>query len=132
MKTKSYRNSKTTGRGYLKPVGSGWEVGFVYGTKPLFVGNFVHSKEANTWFGLMNREIRTFTRKYTVTNRVSTTWYTHFLSSQLYKKYYLYLDRLLARHNRNWNKAVNRDLRTYRRLSRQTRGTERTVFLRAA
>lgn len=132
MKTRTYRNGTTTCRSYLKNVGNGWEVGFTYAGKPLFVGNFIHSTEANQWYGVMNAEIRTFTKKYKVGPGCPKSWYFHFVKSHLYDKYYHFLGRKFTGYTKNYRRAVSQSQRTYRRMARRWTPTERTHFLKAA
>ncbi len=130
MKTKQYRSGKYTFRSYLKNVGEGFEVGFYFGHDPIFVGNFIHSKEANQWFGIMNRQIRQFSKKYTVGPKFPISWFTNFCKNHLYKCYYTYIDRLLARHNRTFETKFRKDVRKYNRMKRNW--SERRPFFKAA
>lgn len=132
MKTKLYRNKGLTGRANMKPCGNGFEVTFTLGGTPVFVGNFIHAKEANLWFGLLNREIRSFSRKYAVGTRFPATWYKHFIGNHLYKSYYTFLDRLFAKHTRTFGRAVSKDLRKFRQIKKAWAPRERTPFLKAA
>lgn len=132
MKTRNYRNGKFTARAYCKNAGYGWEVGFTVKGRPIFIGNFVHIAEANQWWNTMNREIRTFCKKYRVTPTFPRSSYLRFLSSHLHAKYYQFLDRVFATHTRTYNRAVTRDLRTFRRIARNTSTGPKQVFLKAA
>jgi len=133
MKTKAYRNGTLRCRGYLKDAGNGWEVGFLWGAKPIFLSNFTRSSEANRWFALMNREVKNFARRHKVAPRFPKTSYGKFLSSHLYNAYFAYLDRLFARHQRVYSRAVVREQRAYKTINRRApRGAQRQVFLRAA
>ena len=132
MRTKSYRHGKSMGKTYLKSVGEGWETGFIFEGKAVFVGNFVHVKEATEWFSMLNREIRTFSKKYTVGNRFPATWFKHFMKNHLYMSYYSYLDRVFTKHNKNFHQAVVRDIRKYQQLKRNWSSRERMPFIKAA
>jgi hypothetical protein len=133
MKTKAYRNGKLTARSYMKAVGNGFEVGFTYAGKTLFMGNFIHSSEATQWYGTMNREIRNFARRYKVAPRkTSATWYGTFLRSHLYTCYYRFCDRAFTRHTRTFQTAVNKNVRRFRQVTRHQVARERTPFLKAA
>lgn len=133
MKTKNYRNGTLTARAYCKPAGNGWEVGFVFGGKPVFCGNFVHQSEANAWWSLMNREIRAFSRKFKVTAKFPKATYGRFLAAHLYNKYYNFLDRLFTKHTRHYGRAFNAQNRAYRTWTRRTTGAgPRMPFLKAA
>ncbi len=132
MKTKVYRNKGVTGRATLKPCGNGFECAFTLNGNPVFVGNFIHAKEANLWWSLLNREIRMFSRKYSVGRTFPMSWYKHFISNHLYKTYYGFLDRLFTRYNRNFERAVTKDVRKYQRIRKQWHAKDRTPFLKAA
>lgn len=118
MKTKYYSNGQYKFRAYMKPVGEGYEVGFYSGKTPVFVGNFIHSKEATQWYAIMNRQIRQFSKRYTVGPKFPVNWYMHFAKNHLYKCYYGYLDRLFARYNREYDTAYKRDVRRYNRMKK--------------
>ena len=132
MKTKFYRSKGLTGRTYLKACGSGFETGFVLNGTPVFVGNFIHAKEATLWWNLLNREIRKFSKKYAVGTKFPLTWFRHFMAHHLYKTYYSFLDRLFARYSRSFERAVVKDMRKYQRIRKQWQASERTPFLKAA
>lgn len=133
MKTKNYRNGSLTARGYCKPAGNGWEVGFTFGGKPLFCSNFVKQSEANAWWSLMNREIRHFSNRYKVTEHFPKSTYGRFLASHLYYQYYQFLDRLFAKHSRQSKKTVTHQTKVYRLWNRKAAGTgPRKQFLKAA
>ena len=133
MKTKSFNfGAKTTGKTYFKAVGKGWETGFVFAGKPVFVGNFIHQKEALVWFGMLNKEVSKFSKKYGSTGKVPATWFAHFFGNHLYKSYYGFLDRLFAKYNRNYSKAVVQDLRRFSKLKSHNASMRRTPFSRAA
>lgn len=134
MKTKKYRYGTTTCVGYLKPVGTGYEVGFKFGSKPIFVGNFIKSTEANQWWSTMNREIRSFASRYKVTPKFSKTRYAQFLGSHLNAKYYAYVDRQLGKHVRTWKRAATKELTQFKRWSRTSSAAprERRPYLKAA
>lgn len=131
-RSKAYRYGKHFGRTYFKNAGGGWECGFVFDSRVVFIGNFIHSREAQLWFALMNREVRNFSRKYAVGQRCSAIWYAHFLRNHLYKCYYGFLDRLFARYRGDYQRAFTRDLRQYQRLRRDWRGSRLQPALRAA
>ena len=132
MKTKTYRNGTTTCRTYLKTVGNGWEVGFTFAGRNVFVGNFVHSAEATKWFGMMNREIRTFTARYKVGPGCPKSWYVHFVGKHLYNQYYHFVDKCSTKHTRTYKQAVTREQRKYTRMNTRWTTGEKKAFLRAA
>lgn len=112
--TKHYQFGPYTMKCYFKPVGSGFEVGLKYGTKTYFVGNFVHAAEAKKWWGLMNRSITTFGKKYWMNDETPFTWYCHFMTSHLYKTYYSFLDKLFSKYNRDFNREFNQNVRRFK------------------
>jgi hypothetical protein len=132
MKTKTYRNGSFSCKGYCRDAGNGWEVGFYYGKKLIFVGNFIHQSEATRWYRLMNREVRTFSRRYTVGRTYPKAWFAKFLGAQLYRTYYAFLNKCFAKYSREFSRATTQNQRTYKRMTRQWRGTSRTPFLKAA
>src|SRR5262245_25477410 len=119
MKTRTYRNGSMTCKSYIKSVGNGWEVGFTFAGKPLFVGNFIHSTEANQWYSVMNHEIRTFSHKYKVGPGCPKSWYFHFVKSHLYDRYYTFLERKFTTHTKTFRRALTTNQRTYKRLARK-------------
>jgi len=135
MKTKVYRNKNLVCRTYLKPVGSGWEAGFIFGGQPIFIGNFIHRPEAIRWFALMNREIRLISKRFAVGGHLPVAWARHLIKNHLYKTYYHFVDRLVVRHRGDFTRAVVRDLRQYKKIRRldARRGHVRRVpLLKAA
>jgi hypothetical protein len=131
MKTKVYRNKNLVCRTYLKPVGNGWEAGFVVGGTPIFLGNFIHKPEAIRWYAVMNREIRLISRKFALGREVPITWFRHLVKNHLYKTYYAFVDRLLVRHRGEFNRGLVRDLRQFKKIRRAEvrRGVTRRVPL---
>ena len=132
MKTRTFRNGRAACRSYLKPVGRGWEVGFFQGTKPLFIGNFIHRAEANQWYTRMNREIRTFSKRYKVGKTYPQTWYTKFLSGHLYNTYYKNINKFVNKHNRNAKRIFNQGQRKYNSLNRRWISRDKHPALKAA
>jgi hypothetical protein len=133
MTSRSYRNGNSTGKTYLKNVGEGFEVGFVLSGKTVFVGNFLHSWEARRWYTMLNSEIRNFSKEYQVGPGCSKSWFTHFLSSHLYSTYYHFLDKCFSQHSRKYQTAVNKDKKSYQKMSsRWNRTTQTSRFLKAA
>jgi hypothetical protein len=132
MKSKTYRYGKYSCKTYYKTVGNGFETGFVFGGKPVFVGNFIHANEAQRWFGIMNHEIRRFGRKYTVGHAFPAPWFMHFMKNHLYKFYYAYLDKLFARYNRDFHRAFTKDFKKYKQMKHRYWTHQKTPFLKAA
>lgn len=113
MTTKTYKWGKFTGKAYKKPAGNGWEVGFTTGTQAIFVGNFIHAKEATAWWTLMNQNLRKFSKRYAPTPTTPTAWYRKFLSNYVYKAYYTFLEREFTKYHRGYKKAVAQDTRRF-------------------
>jgi len=119
MKTKSYSYGDWSWKTYLKKVGSGWETGFLFDGKPIFVGNFIYPQEASRWYALMNREISSFAKTYKVGSNFPAAWFKSFFSNHLYRFYYAYLDKLFAKYNRSYQAAVSRDVRRYKQFAKK-------------
>lgn len=132
MRTKTYRYGKFSCKTYWKTVGNGFETCFVFNGKCIFVGNFIHSQEANRWWGIMNHEIKRFGKKYTTGHCFPVNWVGNFLSNHLYRLYYLYLDRIFSKYNHTYKKALVKDLRTFRQMKKRFHTTHRVPFLKAA
>ncbi len=132
MKTKTYRAQNVRCKSYLKPVGSGFEVGFIFGSKTIFVGNFVHRGEATRWFTQMNKGVRTFSRRYTVGSKFPSTWFGNFLSAFLYRNYYSFVNGVVAKHQRESLRMVNTGVRKYKRIAKNWEPSERKSILKAA
>jgi hypothetical protein len=132
MKTKNFRNGKYACKSYLKPAGRGYEVGFTLGGAPLFVGNFIHSSEANQWYSRMNQEIKSFSKKHPVGKTYPKTWFSHFLKSHLYKNYYSFLDKTFTRHEKSFTREFKKNQRKYKKLKSKWQPKERTPALKAA
>ncbi len=131
--TKTFKYGKYTCKAYKKPVGKGFEVGFIFGGTPVFVGNFIHPTEANGWWTTMNKEIRRFSKKYWGTPKTPMAWYGKFLSHYLYKCYYNYLDKKFTKYQRTFTQAVRGHERrhtTFKRYAPPT--TPRLHFKNAA
>src|SRR6185503_681837 len=116
-------------------VGNGWEAGFIFAGEPIFIGNFIHRPEAVRWFALMNREIRLISKRFAVGGNLPLTWARNLIKNQLYKTYYVFIDRLLVRHVGESNRAVVRDVRKFkqiRKLDARRGNTRRVPLLKAA
>lgn len=132
MKTKNFKNGTSTYKSYLKKVGNGYEVGFFSHGKPLFVGNFIHSTEANQWFAQMKRDITKFSKKYKVGKTFPKSWYNNFLKSYLYKNYYSFLNKQFTKYNRTFNSAFKKDSTKYKKISKKWTSKEKHPALKAA
>lgn len=127
-KAQTYKYGPHQMKTYFKPAGNGFEVGMVYEGRHYFMGNFVHKAEANRWWGFLNREIRTFAKRYWVSPDASFNWYCQFLSKHLYSCYYKFLDKLFTKYNKNFYRAYTKDVRKYNRIKRNFDKTERYSF----
>ncbi len=116
MKKKVYKYGPHTCKAYMKAAGKGWEVGFHFGKYPIFVGNFIHKTEANKWWSLMNKEIKSFTNRFGLTAKAPVTFYRKFLSGHLYKAYYGWLDKQFNKYERDYNKVVTTSKKRYAKL----------------
>lgn len=132
MKTKKYRHGKYAYRAYLKNVGHGYEVGFLSGSTVLFTGNFIKSTEANQWWTKMNQEIAKFAKRYWATEETSKTFYNKFIKNHLNSCYFTFVNKLVAKHNREAQRAFNKDLRNYKRLKKNWEPSEKLTLKRAA
>ena len=130
MKKKKYSNGKYKFTAYLKPAGEGWEVGFYSGEGQIFMGNFIHWKEASHWYTIMNTQIHDFSKKYTVGPMFPVSWYTHFAKNHLYKCYYAYLDKVFTGYNRSYETAFKKDVKKYNQM--QKNWTHKKPFFKAA
>jgi hypothetical protein len=136
MKTKVYRSNKLVCRAYLKPVGQGYETGFVFNGVPIFLGNFIHRAEATRWWSLMNRELRILSRKFAL-GQIPVAWCKHLIRDHLNKCYYGFIDRVVVRHQRQASRALLQDIRAFKRIrSREVRrhgnGMRRVPLLKVA
>jgi hypothetical protein len=113
MTQKMYKYGKHNCKAYKKPVGKGHEVGITLGGHPVFVGNFIHSKEASAWWTLMNKEFNKFMKKFAAAPHAPLAWKTKFLSNYMYKVYYSYLDREFPKYQRSYTQAFRKDERKH-------------------
>jgi hypothetical protein len=120
MKTKLFKHGPYKYKAYLKPVGKGFEVGFLQGSKSLFVGNFINNQEAQAWYQLMNREYSRFAKKYwhAPTKASAAVFFHKFITNSLYKHYYDYLDKCFGKYTKNYHREYSRDVRTYNRMKK--------------
>lgn len=129
MKTKKYRYGKYAFKSYFKKAGLGYEIGFSFENKPLFVGNFIHSKEANDWWKKMNTELKTFTKRFWITDKAPKSWYKKFLQSHLYHTYYTYLDKAFTKYTRDYQKTYNQEFKKYKKLKKDWNNTDKCQFV---
>ncbi|MEZ4872721.1 MAG: hypothetical protein R2827_10900 [Bdellovibrionales bacterium] len=132
MKTKTYKHGKLTYKSYIKTAGKGYEVGFYEGTKCLFFGNFLHKKEATTWYSMMNREVTKFSKRYWVTPKTPKTFFNKFITNHLHKTYYAWLDKQFAQYNRSYASKWNQDERRYKQMRKNFQTAEKVYFKTAA
>ncbi len=115
-KTKNYKHYGYNFKAYSKPVGHGWEVGCYFEGKPVFVGNFIHKKEANQWWKEFNHQMKSFFAKYDFPTKGPHQWMTKFFSNYCYKAYYKFLDTAFSKYTREYNKAYQQDYKKYKKL----------------
>lgn len=134
-KTKTYKYGPHTFKSYFKPVGNGWEVGFTHGNRTYWVGNFVHKAEATKWWGMFNKEIMTFSKRFNFTQQMPFSWYCNFLSNHMYTCYYTWLDKMFNKHETTFKKAYSKDFKRYMKMKKTgttTTTTKQTgYFLKA-
>lgn len=132
MKTKSYKYGPHRCKAYWKNVGRGYEIGFEFGNHPIFVGNFIHVKEATYWWNYMNKEIGSFAKKFGFGPNAPIAWYRQFFSSHLYKMYYSYLDREFTKYQKNYCKAWEKDEKRYKQFKKNWKSDEQFHFKKSA
>ena len=118
MTQRFYKYGNYSCKAYKKPCGKGFEVGFTMGGHQIFVGNFIHAKEANAWWTKMNKEMHSFSRKYTAAANAPVTWTAKFMSNYIYKSYYSYLDQAFTKYQRGFDQAVRKDERRYTKFKK--------------
>ncbi len=119
MKKHYYKFGNQKCYAYSKTVGHGFEVGFYFGKNALFVGNFIHQKEATKWWVKMNKEMKTFTRRYRVAAEGYGTWYTKMFSRHLYNTYYTFLDHEFGKYQKNFSRACKQDAKKYQSIKKR-------------
>ena len=119
MKNATYWFGDLKCNAYMKQYGQGYEVGFHFGKTQIFMGNFIHKSEATKWWAHMTKELKSFTTRYHVGEKVSHTWYAKFFSNHLYKSYYTFLDKEFAKYNKTFAKAFNVEERKYKTLAKK-------------
>lgn len=134
MKTKVFKCGPKKYKAYLKPAGKGYEVGFMCGTKSLFVGNFVNNGEAQEWYKKMNHEFAQFSRKFWHNPMANSavTFYHKFITHNLYKHYYDYLDKCFGKYTKTYHEEYSRDVRTYNRLKKNWPTKTHASYVRRA
>lgn len=133
MKTKSYKYGKHTLKAYSKKAGEGWEVGFFFDKRRIFVGNFIHTAEATEWWKVMNEEVRRFTHKHHYAPRVPKAFYSKFFSNHMYNTYYGYLDKAFSIYATTYGREYKQQLKRYEEFKKQAdHRTYRPWVLRAA
>jgi hypothetical protein len=105
-----------------KTIGHGYEVSLSFGKETIFVGNFIHLREATKWWAVMKKEITTFAHRYEVSEDVSFTWYRKFFSHSLYKSYYSFLDNEFKGYRREFDRAFAKDTKKYSSIKKHFHG----------
>lgn len=132
MRKKHYKFGEYNCYTYFTNAGKGYEIGFCWGKKTIFVGNFIHSKEAVQYWAFLNREIRSFGKKYWVGQNVSTTWYNKFFTNFLYTNYYKFLDTLFFKYQRTYTTHFRKDHNRYMKMKKNWTTTTKMKFKAAA
>lgn len=120
MTTRTYKFGKHACKSYKKPVGKGWEVGFSFNGKPVFTGNFLHSKEATAWWSKMHQEMRTFFKRYPAPPKGPVSFISRFMGNHLYNSYYNFLDREFSKYQRGYMHALKKDQKHYVHINKKT------------
>ncbi|KYG65043.1 hypothetical protein AZI87_10725 [Bdellovibrio bacteriovorus] len=115
-KTKHYEYYGHEFKSYFKPVGHGYEVGFTFEGKPLFVGNFVHKKEAMEWWRSFNQEIPYFFSKYEFPVDGPHQWMTKFFTNYMYTCYYAWLDKKFNKYTKEYTKSFESNVKFYKKM----------------
>lgn len=115
-KTKDYNYYGYNFKAYYMNAGHGYEVGFTFDGKPLFVGNFVHKKEAMEWWKNFNNEIIYFFGKYDFPVKGPHQYMTKFFTNYIYTEYYAWLDKKFAKYNKEYAKAWKHDEKNYKKM----------------
>lgn len=133
MKSKTYCYGKTNCKSYIKPVGKGYEVGFYVGERLVFVGNFIHPKEAVGWWSLMNKEISWFGAAYTKGYQMPVSWVQFSIKSHLYKTYYKYLDKIFGKYGSTFTRAFDKSVTQFKRSKHKfKKGAPGRAYLKVA
>ena len=115
-KAKNYEFYGYQFKSYFKPAGAGWEVGFTFEGKSLFVGNFVHKTEATQWWKTFNTEITYFFGKFEFPVKGPHQLMTKFFTNHMYQTYYAWLDKKFTQYNKEYTKACKTDVKNYKKM----------------
>lgn len=130
---KKYKFGRYTCYSYMKPAGRGWEVGFYFGNKPAFVGNFIHKTEAKEYWTNLNAEWNHFAKRFWVGPQTSFAWYTKFFTNHIYKHYYQYLDKKFAGYKKTYTYQFKKYETDYKKKSKAwDKGDRYMVYSKAA
>ena len=113
-KSKNYHFGTMTFKPYFKKVGVGYEVGVTYQNKTVFVGNFVHEKEARYWWKTMHNHLRSFCSHHEFVPTASPAWYCKYLGNYLYRPYYAWLDKTFTKYTRTYSRETNKNYKQYK------------------
>ncbi len=132
MKSKFIKHGNNRFKSYLKPVGKGYEVGFCHGSKQLFIGNFINMQEAQTWYSMMEKEFHRFSKKYWAHPMKANAFYFKFITNNLYKHYYDYLDKCFGKYTKNYHREFSHNVKVYNRMKKHWPVKEVGYMRRAA
>lgn len=132
MKTKYFGPKNLGCKSTWKKAGLGYEVAFTFKGKPLFLGNFVHKKEATEWYRLMNTEITEFSKKYTFGPDFPVSFFKKFIGNHLYVTYYSFLDKKISTYKAEYKKTLSEHKKDYTHIKREWTPSERSPFTKVA
>ena len=132
MRTKTFGTGKLACRTYIKSVGAGYEVGCKHKGNVLFIAHFVKSSEANFWYNQMNREIRKFAQAHKVGDKFPAATMLNLLANRLTKRYCVYHQKLLAKHEREAARKERVGQRRYKQLNKRWTPSEKRPLFKAA
>ncbi len=130
---KKYKFGRYSCYSYMKPAGNGYEVGFYFGKKPVFVGNFIHKAEAKDYYTHLNKEWKNFATRYWAGPDTSLTWYTKFFTNHIYNHYYKHLDKKFTSYERSYATKKRKYETEYKRKAKSWDKADRyKVYHKAA
>lgn len=100
---------------YYYANGASYEVGIMYGDKPVFFGNFIYKNEATAWYKEMTTKMTYFVENYQYMPKMKMNWYFNFAKNYFYNAYYSYLYKAFSKYNQTFKKAYSSDKKSYKK-----------------